>query len=164
MRHVLIPGCFTTAPQAVVIPHPRRHTLSSGACGFTATTDTSATTVYCENVDVPICVYASAQHCVLLGRDNGTDKVVDHPAIDGEPRRLIGHESLSLRGADCARRSAQRRYACRMGSDAPEPQRLVFPLLQNLHSRHSGVTPVSLLAVTSWRCAARSTHRPCRGE
>lgn len=49
-----MPGCFMTAPHAVVIPHPNRHTFSNGALGLTATTDTSATTVYCENVDVPI--------------------------------------------------------------------------------------------------------------
>src|SRR6185369_11182001 len=50
----LIPGCFVTAPQAVVMPQPRRQTFSSGAFGSTATTDTSATTVYCEKVEVPI--------------------------------------------------------------------------------------------------------------
>ena len=44
--YLLIPGCFTTAPQAVVIPHPSRQTFSKGAFLFTATTDTSATTVY----------------------------------------------------------------------------------------------------------------------
>lgn len=50
-----MPGCLTTAPQAVVIPQPRRQTFSRGALGLTATTETSATTVYCENVEVPIC-------------------------------------------------------------------------------------------------------------
>ena len=49
-----IPGCFVTAPQAVVIPQPRRQTLSRGALLSTATTETSATTVYWENVEVPI--------------------------------------------------------------------------------------------------------------
>lgn len=51
---ILIPACFVTAPQAVVIPQPRRQTLSSGAFLLTAATETSATTVYCENVEVPI--------------------------------------------------------------------------------------------------------------
>jgi hypothetical protein len=51
----LIPGCLVTAPHAVVIPQPSRHTFSSGACVLTATIETSATTVYWENVDVPIC-------------------------------------------------------------------------------------------------------------
>ena len=52
--HVLIPGCLTTAPHAVVIPQPSRQTRSRGALGLTATTETSATTVYCEKVEVPI--------------------------------------------------------------------------------------------------------------
>jgi hypothetical protein len=52
---VRTPGSFVTAPQAVVIPHPRRHTLSRGASPLILTTDTSARTVYWENVDVPIC-------------------------------------------------------------------------------------------------------------
>src|SRR5690349_8282089 len=36
------------------MPHPSRHVRSMGASGCTATTEMSATTVYCENVDVPI--------------------------------------------------------------------------------------------------------------
>ncbi len=52
--NALIPGCLTTAPQAVVIPHPKRHARFKGAALLIATTDTSATTVYCENVEVPI--------------------------------------------------------------------------------------------------------------
>jgi hypothetical protein len=55
---VLMPGCFVTAPQPVVMPHPSRQTLLKSAFSLTATTDTSATTVYCENVEVPICVHA----------------------------------------------------------------------------------------------------------
>lgn len=53
-KDVLIPGCLTTAPQAVVIPQPNKQTRSRGAFGLTATTETSATTVYCEKVEVPI--------------------------------------------------------------------------------------------------------------
>ena len=55
-KSALMPGCFATAPQAVVMPHPRRQTRSRGALGLTATTETSATTVYCEKVEVPIYV------------------------------------------------------------------------------------------------------------
>src|SRR5256885_1835079 len=44
----------TAAPYPVVIPHPRRQVLSIGAESVIATTDISATTVYCEKVDVPI--------------------------------------------------------------------------------------------------------------
>src|SRR5271170_4469682 len=43
----------TAAPYPVVIPHPSRHVLSIGALSVIATTEMSATTVYCENVDVP---------------------------------------------------------------------------------------------------------------
>ena len=53
-EHSRMPGCFTTAPHAVVIPQPNKQTFSSGAFGFTATTETSATTVYWEKVEVPI--------------------------------------------------------------------------------------------------------------
>ena len=42
----LMPGCFVTAPQPVVIPHPSRQTLLRSAVSLTATTETSATTVY----------------------------------------------------------------------------------------------------------------------
>lgn len=42
------------APYPVVIPHPSRHVRSVGAPGCTATTEMSATTVYCEKVDVPM--------------------------------------------------------------------------------------------------------------
>lgn len=52
--NALIPGCLTTDPQAVVIPQPNKHARFKGASLLIATTDTSATTVYCENVEVPI--------------------------------------------------------------------------------------------------------------
>jgi hypothetical protein len=63
---VLTPGCFVTAPQPVVIPHPSRQTLSSGAFSLIATTDTSATTVYWENVETPI---SQRVHVRLLARE-----------------------------------------------------------------------------------------------
>lgn len=42
------------APYPVEIPHPRRQTLSSGAFSFTLAREMSATTVYSENVLVPM--------------------------------------------------------------------------------------------------------------
>ena len=45
-RDALMPGSFVTAPQAVVMPQPRRQTRSRGAEELTLTTETSARTVY----------------------------------------------------------------------------------------------------------------------
>ena len=45
---------FITAPMPVVTPQPSRHTSSSGASSWIFASDTSATTVYSEKVDVPI--------------------------------------------------------------------------------------------------------------
>jgi hypothetical protein len=57
---------------------------------------------------------------------------------NGESRRFIGHQPLTLSGTDlesCQQKSPQIEEV----KHAPEPQRLVLPLLQNLHSRHSAV-------------------------
>ncbi len=64
-----MPGCFTTAPHAVVIPQPNKQTFSSGAFGLTATTETSATTVYWEKVEVPICHVCHEEQfgCKIVG-------------------------------------------------------------------------------------------------
>lgn len=45
---------LSAAPYPVEIPHPRRHTLSIGAFSFTLAREMSATTVYSENVLVPM--------------------------------------------------------------------------------------------------------------
>ena len=56
------------------MPHPRRQTLSNGAFSLMATTETSATTVYWENVDTPISCEA-----LLV---NGTKKICDEHAYE----------------------------------------------------------------------------------
>jgi hypothetical protein len=48
------PAVMTAAPYPVVIPQPSRHVRSMGAFSVMATTEISATTVYCEKVDVPM--------------------------------------------------------------------------------------------------------------
>jgi hypothetical protein len=63
-----MPDCFETAPQPVVMPHPSRQTLSSGALLLMATTDTSATTVYCEKVETPISRQGEQRQ--MIGLDN----------------------------------------------------------------------------------------------
>ena len=45
---------FSTAPMPVVMPQPSRQTLSSGARAFTFATAISGSTVYSENVLVPM--------------------------------------------------------------------------------------------------------------
>jgi len=45
---------LSTAPTPVVMPQPSRHTLSSGAFGSIFATDISGSTVYSENVLVPM--------------------------------------------------------------------------------------------------------------
>ncbi len=45
---------FSTAPIPVVIPQPNKQTLSNGASGLILATAISGSTVYSENVDVPI--------------------------------------------------------------------------------------------------------------
>ena len=45
---------LNTAPIPVVMPQPSRQTLSSGASLLTLASDTSGTTVYSENVEVPM--------------------------------------------------------------------------------------------------------------
>ena len=45
---------FRTAPIPVVIPHPNRQTFSKGACELILATAISGSTVYSENVEVPI--------------------------------------------------------------------------------------------------------------
>lgn len=92
-----MPACLVTAPQAVVIPHPRRHTLSRGAFGFTATTETSATTVYWEKVEVPICHEISFEP----KRSGIPHKMENILSLAFETGRIIWHESLSLSGSDC---------------------------------------------------------------
>lgn len=96
-----MPGCLTTAPQAVVIPQPSKQTRSRGALGLTATTETSATTVYWEKVEVPIyyngLVYRRGQKGRLY-----THEVVDGLALDGEAGTLVRHQALSLSRTDRA--------------------------------------------------------------
>lgn len=76
-----MPGCLVTAPQAVVMPQPRRQTFSRGAFLSTATTETSATTVYWEKVEVPIwLVEISILHGI--NRSLQTHEVVDRLAVD----------------------------------------------------------------------------------
>jgi len=97
--HALIPCCLTTAPQAVVIPHPRRQTFSSGADLLTATTETSATTVYWEKVDVPI--YGREKSDLFeLHIDTGSHKMVDWLPIHGEAAGAVGHQAFALRCAN----------------------------------------------------------------
>jgi hypothetical protein len=49
-----IPGVLVSDPYPVVIPQPNKQAFSSGAFSLTATTENFDTTVYCENVEVPI--------------------------------------------------------------------------------------------------------------
>lgn len=87
-----------TAPQAVVMPQPRRQTFSSGAFLSTATTETSATTVYCEKVEVPIYLLCSAsvlETIILIAY-----KVMDRLSVDSESTCIVGHESFSLGSAN----------------------------------------------------------------
>ena len=45
---------LSTAPMPVVMPQPSRHTLSSGAFGLILASAISGSTVYSENVLVPM--------------------------------------------------------------------------------------------------------------
>ena len=57
---------------------------------------------------------------------------------NGESRRFIRHQPLTLSSTDlepCQQKSPRIEEV----KYTPEPQRLVLPLLQNLHSRHSAV-------------------------
>ena len=45
---------YSTAPMPVVMPQPRRHTFSSGAFLAIFASAISGSTVYSENVDVPM--------------------------------------------------------------------------------------------------------------
>ena len=45
---------FSTAPMPVVMPQPKRQTLSRGAFGLIFATEISGSTVYSENVLVPM--------------------------------------------------------------------------------------------------------------
>ena len=91
----LIPCCFVTAPHAVVIPQPSKQTLSSGACGFTATMETSATTVYWENVDVPICTILDNNYLRIC-----THEVMNGLTIDGKTTGAVGHDTFTLSSSD----------------------------------------------------------------
>ncbi len=63
----------------------------------TATTDTSATTVYCEKVDVPIWTCQLEQSAI---KREGTHKVVDRLSFTGKAARIVGHETFALGGAN----------------------------------------------------------------
>lgn len=118
----------------MVIPQPNKQTLSNGAFGLTATTETSATTVYWEKVEVPICKRISGVH---TEKAHPTHEVVDGLPIDGETGRVVGHQTLALRSTDFPPRERQLGGSHSRNKFVPLPQRLVLPLLQNLHSRHS---------------------------
>lgn len=57
---------------------------------------------------------------------------------NGEPRAFVGHQPLTLSGADLESYQ-QRSPQIEQARYIPELQRFVLPLLQNLHSRHSAV-------------------------
>ena len=64
----------------------------------------------------------------------------DRLALNSEPRGFIGHQSLTLSSTDLGGRvSGEKSPQIEEVMYIPEPQRLVLPLLQNLHSRHSAV-------------------------
>jgi hypothetical protein len=62
--------------------------------------------------------------------------VVDWLAVDGEAAGIVRHEAFSLCCSDWDVRPFGK-YLDKPNIHLPLPQRLVFPLLQNLHSRHS---------------------------
>lgn len=85
------------------------------------------------------------------GRD-GTYEVEDVLALASETDCLIGHEASSLCCAHYMGSDSEQYARSRAGTDSfhvPLPQRLVFPLLQNLHSRHSSYNQVSMHASPS---------------
>ena len=137
MTNLLIPGCLTTAPHAVVIPHPRRQTFSNGALLLTATTETSATTVNWENVEVPIFKDIDNSYRIGYHEQRPTYEVVDRLSIDAETAGLIGHQASSLGRTNCDIPFVRTQSSDHAKHCLPFPQRLVLPLLQNLHSRHS---------------------------
>lgn len=61
--------------------------------------------------------------------------MVQRLALAGEAAGTVGHDTLSLGGADW--KEDEFKCAVEGERDVPAPHRLVFPLLQNLHSRHS---------------------------
>ena len=64
-----------------------------------------------------------------------TDKVIYSLAIDAEAAGVIWHDTFSLSRPNCER-SEEHLFHWRE-LNVPAPQRLVFPLMQNLHCRHS---------------------------
>ena len=64
--------------------------------------------------------------------------MVDCLAIDGEAGAFVGHEPLSLGCADCRVRFSTVSKGLWQAASLPEPHKFVLPLLQNLHSLHSG--------------------------
>lgn len=69
-----------------------------------------------------------------------TYEVEDVLALASEADCLIGHEASSLCCAHYMASDSQQYAQNRTGTESfhvPLPHRLVFPLLQNLHSRHS---------------------------
>lgn len=95
-RDVLMPCCLATAPHAVVIPQPSKHTFSKGAALLTATTETSATTVYCEKVDVPIYIARPQLELPQCGVMGVTHEMVHGLSLDGEAASVIGHKTFAL--------------------------------------------------------------------
>ena len=61
---------------------------------MTATTETSATTVYCEKVEVPIYIAVEYKQGCLASRT--AHEVVNGLAPDGEANALVRHQTLSL--------------------------------------------------------------------
>lgn len=86
-------GVLVAAPYPVVIPHPRRQALSRGAFSSTATTEYLETTVYCEKVEVPICLLAQASTL-------DTYEVVKLLALALETRCAVRHNALALGGTN----------------------------------------------------------------
>ena len=91
-----------------MIPHPRRQTFSRGAALSTATIETSATTVYCEKVDVPIYLDRPNRIALYPFRDHDVKgdkeayKMVDSLTLALESRCAIGHDAFALCSANFA--------------------------------------------------------------
>jgi len=100
-EHAPTPDCFDTAPHAVVIPHPRRHTFSSGAFSVTLATENLDTTVYCENDDTPICAIYGKKRVRRQCTTQSTHEMEDILAFAAESHCLIRHDALALSYSDC---------------------------------------------------------------
>lgn len=79
-----------------------------------------------------------------MGGAHPTYEVMDGLPIDGEAGRVVRHQTLALRSTDFPPYERQLGGSRSQNMFVPLPQRLVLPLLQNLHSRHSKHLSVSL--------------------